>query len=101
MRARIYQHPKSAMQSGRATVHGWILEWYQAEPKRADPLMGWIGSGDMQQQITLTFPTREEAVAYAEARKLPYDVEITHSRVVKPKAYGDNFRTDRAENWTH
>ncbi len=101
MRARIYQRPKSAMQSGRGTSAGWLLEYYQAEPKRADALMGWIGSGDMQQQLSLSFPTKEEAVAYAEARAIPYDVEITQTRKIKPKNYGDNFRNDRPLNWTH
>jgi ETC complex I subunit conserved region len=101
MRARIYRRPKSAMQSGRAATHEWLLEWQRQEPQRADPLMGWIGSGDMQQQVTLTFPTREEAIAYAEGHGAAYDVEIPHDRVVKPKAYGDNFRTDRPDNWTH
>ena len=101
MRARIYQRPKSSMQSGRAAAHGWLLEYVQTEPQRADPLMGWIGGGSTQQQITLTFPTREDAIAYAEAHAIPFDVEIPHGRRVKPKAYSDNFRTDRAENWTH
>jgi hypothetical protein len=101
MRARIYRRPKSAMQSGRAMTHEWVLDWQRQEPQRADPLMGWIGSGDMQQQVTLIFPTREEAIAYAEAHGAAYDVEIPHDRVVKPKAYADNFRTDRADNWTH
>jgi hypothetical protein len=101
MRARIYRRPKSAMQSGHGSLHGWVLEWQRDEPQRADPLMGWIGGGETQQQVALFFPTREEAIAYAEAHSLPYDAEIVYERVVKPKAYADNFRTDRAENWTH
>jgi hypothetical protein len=51
--------------------------------------------------VILVFPTRDEAIAYAEAHGAAYDVEIPHDRVVKPKAYADNFRTDRADNWTH
>jgi hypothetical protein len=101
MRARIYRRPKSAMQSGHGDLHNWVLEWQRGEPQRADPLMGWIGGGETQQQVTLFFPTREEAIAYAEAHGLAYDAEIVHDRVVKPKAYGDNFRTDRPDNWTH
>ena len=101
MRVRIYRRPKSSMQSGYATLHDWVLEWQRVEPQRADPLMGWIGGGETQPQVTLFFPTREEAIAYAQAHDLSYDVEITHERVVKPKAYADNFRTDRPDNWTH
>ena len=47
--------------------------------------------------IGLTQPVSE----VAEAHDLKYDVEIARDRVVKPKAYADNFRTDRADNWTH
>jgi hypothetical protein len=101
MRARIYRRPKSAMQSGHAVLHNWVLEWQRQETQRPDPLMGWIGGGETQQQVTLFFPTREEAIACAEAHGAAYDVEIVHERIVKPKAYADNFRTDRAENWTH
>ena len=55
MTARIYQRPKNAMQSGKALTDQWILEFAPAEAKRPDPLMGWAGSGDMQQQVVLTF----------------------------------------------
>ena len=51
MRARIYQPPKNAMQSGRAGTHEWVLEFERLSPQRPDPLMGWIGSSDTQQQV--------------------------------------------------
>jgi hypothetical protein len=101
MRARIYQPPKSAMQSGRANTQRWLLEYEPERKKVLDPLMGWTGSDDMRQQIRLRFETREAAIAYAEAHEIPYDVEISPARVTKPKAYSDNFRADRKENWTH
>ncbi len=101
MRARIYQRPKSAMQSGWAGTQEWVLEFEQAEPRKPDPLMGWIGSADTLAQVTLFFPTQEEAVAYAEKRALPYDLELQPKRHIKPKAYADNFRFGRKENWTH
>ena len=101
MRARIYQRPKSAMQSGHGTLHNWVLEWQGQEPQRPDPLMGWIGGGETQQQVRLFFPTREEAIAYAERNGAAYDVEVAQQRQVKPKAYADNFRNDRVDNWSH
>jgi hypothetical protein len=101
MRARIYQPPKNAMQSGWAGTHEWVLEFEPAEPRRADPLMGWIGSADTQAQVILRFATQAEALAYAEAHGIPYDLELTRARHVKPKAYADNFRYGRRENWTH
>jgi hypothetical protein len=99
-RARIYQQPKTAMQSGPAS-HEWLLDYAPAERRVADPLMGWIGSADTQAQVRLRFATREEAVAYAEREGIPYDAELPHARRFKPKSYADNFKFGRAENWTH
>lgn len=101
MRARIFQPPKNAMQSGRANTAEWLLEYEPAEPRRPDPLMGWTGSADTQAQVRLRFETREEAIAYAERNNIPFDLEIQPERHVRPKAYADNFRYGRAENWTH
>jgi hypothetical protein len=101
MRARIYQPPKSAMQSGRAGSDEWVLEFEPASPRRPDPLMGWIGSADTQAQVRLSFQTREEAVAYADKNGIAYDLELPQPRRIRPKAYADNFRYGRIENWTH
>lgn len=101
MRARIYQPPKNAMQSGRAATHEWVLDFEPASPKRPDPLMGWIGSTDTQTQVKLFFATRDEALAYAERNGIAYDLELAQERRVKPKAYADNFKYGRIENWTH
>jgi len=100
-RARIFQQPKTAMQSGRAGTHEWVLEFAPAEAPRADPLMGWSGSADTRAQLHLRFETRDEAVAYAEREGLRYDVELPRARKFVPKSYSDNFRFGRAENWTH
>ena len=101
MRARIFQQPKNAMQSGRATSEDWVLEFEPSEPRRADPLMGWSGSADTQSQLRLIFASRAEAVAYAERQGVAFDVELPRARITKPKAYSDNFRVGRIENWTH
>jgi hypothetical protein len=101
MRARIYQPPKTAMQSGRAATNRWVLEFEPTSPRRPDPLMGWIGSADTQAQVRLHFDTREEAVAYADRNGITYDLELPQVHRPKPKAYADNFRYGRIENWTH
>ena len=92
MKARIYQKPKNAMQSGRAGTQRWFLEFAPAEARKADALMGWAGSGDTQRQLRLGFATRDDAVAYA--TKNGFDVEIapTPARTLKIQAYADNFR---------
>ncbi len=102
MRARIYQKPRNAMQSGQAGTESWMLEYETDNRARPDPLMGWIGGGSTLSQLRLTFATREDAVAYAEKRGLSYDIElppVVHDR--KAKVYADNFRFGRLENWTH
>jgi hypothetical protein len=101
VRARIYQQPKPATQSGMAGTDEWVLDYEPADRRRADPLMGWIGSADTQAQVRLRFGTREEAVAYAERRAIPFELESPKPRRIKPKAYADNFRFGRLENWTH
>lgn len=92
MSARIYQRPKNAMQSGKALLDQWVLEFVPAEAKRPDPLMGWSGSGDMQQQVKLEFPSKDEAVAYAERYGITAMVHATPPRRLKLQAYADNFR---------
>jgi len=99
--ARIYVPPRSAMQSGRGRTQDWILEFAPGEKQRVDPLMGWSGSGDTPGQVRLRFATREEAVAYAEARGLRYEVEEPKPIRIKAKVYADNFRFGRTDNWTH
>ena len=92
MSARIYQRPKNAMQSGRALTDKWLLDFVPAEAKHPDPLMGWAGSGDMQQQVVLSFATQEEAAAYAARHGIAATIHPTPPRRLKIQAYADNFR---------
>jgi hypothetical protein len=101
MRARIFQPPKTAMQSGLANTREWALEFVASHGRHADALMGWTGGGDTQTQVKMFFDSREEAVAYAERAEIQFDVELPLARRIKPKAYADNFKYNRIENWTH
>jgi hypothetical protein len=97
MAARIYQPAKTAMQSGRGNTRKWLVEFEPTESKRADALMGWIGSGDMQGQLCLRFDSKQQAVAYSERLGLAYQVREPKPRRVRPKNYADNFRFGRVE----
>lgn len=100
--ARIFQPPKSAMQSGRAGTQSWVLAYEPGEAVVLDPLTGWAGSGDTRRQVRLDFATREEALAYADSQGIAYEVETPAARPpMKPKVYADNFRFGRQENWSH
>lgn len=92
MSARIFQRPKNAMQSGKALLDQWTLEFAPAEAKKPDPLMGWAGSGDTQQQVRLSFPTAEDAQAYAARYGIEAAVHATPPRRLKLQTYADNFR---------
>ncbi|WP_230291323.1 ETC complex I subunit [Croceicoccus sp. Ery5] len=92
MPARIYQRPKNAMQSGKARTSDWVLDFVPAEAKKPDPLMGWAGSGDTQQQVTLSFPDKDAAAAYATKYGIEATVIATPPKTLKIQAYADNFK---------
>jgi len=92
MSARIYQIPKNAMQSGKAQTATWMLEFELAEARRPDPMTGWSGSGDTQEQVKLRFPSEAAARAYAERCGIDYHVVRTPPKTLKIQAYADNFR---------
>jgi ETC complex I subunit conserved region len=90
--ARIVQKSKNAMQSGRHGAEDWVVEYEPADAQRADPLMGWAGSGDTKRQLALKFASLEAAKAYAEKKGLSYHVVPPAQKVLKLQAYADNFR---------
>ena len=91
-RVRIHQRSKTATQSGKSRTHAWILEFIPEKPSHREPLVGWNASADMNRQIFLSFPTQEQAIAFAEKKGLSYEVEIFRQHTVRPKSYGDNFK---------
>lgn len=103
MRARIYLPAKTAMQSGTAKTHQWLLEFTPATAREVDPLMGWTSSSDTQTQVRLRFDSREAAVAYAAAKGIDAVVEEPKPRRanIRARGYGENFATDRKGAWTH
>ncbi|MBV8167738.1 MAG: ETC complex I subunit [Alphaproteobacteria bacterium] len=92
---RIYQPPKTAMQSGRAGTHQWVVEFEPNAPRTVEPLMGWISGRDTRRQVKLRFDTKDEALAYAQRHGFQVELEEPHQRKFKAKSYADNFRPDR------
>ena len=93
--ARIFRPAKTAMQSGRANTRDWILEFEPGAQKTIDPLMGWVGSGDMNGQLRMRFASAKEAVDYAKRYGIAYQVFEPKERVIRPKSYADNFAYTR------
>ena len=92
MMARIFQRPRSTMQSGRARTGQWVLVRPRGEAQRHDPLTGWPGSGDTSTQVELSFADEAAAVTYAEAQGFDYQIERLPPKTLKLQAYADNFR---------
>ena len=101
MSARIYKPAKTAMQSGFAKSKDWVVDFDQEEPRQVEPLMGWTSSGDMRQELRLSFETKEEAVAYCQREGIAY--QLTEAAPVKRRiaSYADNFAFKRRDAWTH
>ncbi len=103
MRARIFQPARTAMSSGTAKTHHWVLEFAPTQAREVDPLMGWTSSSDTQAQVRLQFDTQEAAVEYARDHGIDAQVQTPQKRKpnLRPGGYGDNFATGRRGAWTH
>ena len=101
MTARIYKPAKTAMQSGQAKTHDWVLDYEPEEPRVVEPLMGWTSSADMKSQVRLLFPTKDEAVSYAERHGIAYQVQEPKPAQRHGLSYADNFAFARRAPWTH
>jgi len=101
MFAKIYRPAKTAMQSGRAKTHDWLLEFIPSMAKRPVPLMGWASSNGTRRQIRLSFETRDEAVAYAKRHAIPFQVFEARETPRRIKTYAGNFAFERKEPWSH
>lgn len=101
MTARIFKPAKNAMQQGVATSQEWQLDFEPEEPRLVEPLMGWTSSGDMKQQLTLRFDSKDAAVAYCEREGIAYQVLEPKEPQRRKIAYADNFAFRRSEPWTH
>lgn len=95
---RIYQPAKSAMQSGMANARKWVMEFEPSDKKQADPLMGWIGSGDTRSQVKMRFTTKEEALSFAKTKGYTVRIHEPHKRAQRKRNYSDNFAFNRIRN---
>ncbi len=91
MRALIYKPTKTAMQSGKAKIENWILEYQPESGKIVDKLMGWQGSEDMNQEVRISFPTKASAVEYASKNDINFEVIEPKERKIKSQSYAENF----------
>ena len=89
-KAKIYIPTKTAMQSGRGKLKTWVLEFDTKDPS-INPLMGWETSTDTLEEVILKFPTKEQAIEYAEKNNISYTVIEPKKKEFVIKSYADNF----------
>ncbi|MEH6402021.1 MAG: ETC complex I subunit [Sneathiella sp.] len=95
VKAKIYRPAKNAMQSGRAGLKKWRLEYTPASSRYSEPLMGWTGSTDMTSQVAVNFADKESAIAFCETNGIDYNLFEPKERKLNIKAYSDNFSFSR------
>lgn len=87
---RISRPSKNVMQSGTAYMNSWKLE-FDSQPRWENWLMGWTSTADPNSNLVMTFPSKEDAIAYCDKNKLQWFVEEQPERKVRRKSYADNF----------
>lgn len=92
---RIYQPSKTAMQSGRGKTKQWLVKFETDDPLTAEPLIGWVKSYDMNQELQLFFPSLSEALRFVMAKGFSYTVCNPCQVTRVPKNYADNFTNPR------
>jgi hypothetical protein len=101
MSAKIYRPAKTAMQSGKAKTHLWVLEFDQEirPHDRSDHGLHLVirhaPAGEAE------FETQELAEAYAQRNGIEYRVIAPKDPQRQTVAYPDNFRYTRTQPWTH
>jgi hypothetical protein len=100
MRVRIYQPARTAMQSGRAKTHQWLIAPELITARLPESLMGWVSAGDTltELQDKLRFGSAEEAIIFAQRNGWEYYVEDPEERKIKPRSYLDNFKIVRPQD---
>ncbi|MCJ2141224.1 NADH dehydrogenase ubiquinone Fe-S protein 4 [Methylobacterium sp. E-066] len=88
-RALIRRQTRPVDTAGRAREGTWVLTFARETPPEIEPLMGWTGGGDpLATDVRLTFPTRAQAIAYAERQGLAYSVEPEPAGVPRTRPVG-------------
>lgn len=102
-RLRIFQQPRPATQQGRGTkTRVWMAAWEKLGDvdRWTNPLMGWTSTADPLSQLSVRFPSREAAEAYAVRNGYHYVVDAAPEpaeNVRSFSAYGKSM----VHQWRH
>ena len=78
------------MQSAKRNTKNWLLE-FDTLDTGIDPLMGWETSQDTMSEGKLEFPSKKQAIDYAEKNNIDYYIIEPQKRKIIKKSYTDNF----------
>lgn len=84
---RIYKPSKNVMQSAPNAEDRWIVQYLGSKKYVTDPVMGWTSSSNVKTHMSMSFDTKEEAIAYCEKKNLSYEVSKPAKRKVQIRSY--------------
>eukprot|EP01116_Phalansterium_solitarium_P004343 TRINITY_DN15334_c0_g1_i1.p1 TRINITY_DN15334_c0_g1~~TRINITY_DN15334_c0_g1_i1.p1 ORF type:complete len:185 (-),score=8.68 TRINITY_DN15334_c0_g1_i1:108-593(-) len=91
--ATIFRIGRFVGQAGSRGADEWRIE-FNREDKVTYDLMGWTGTADPLTYVRMDFPTKDDAVRFAERNGLNFVVEKDPNEgvVKKRRSYADNFK---------
>jgi NADH dehydrogenase len=88
----IYKPAKTATQHGWAATKQWVMK-FSPGPQWTNPLMGWTSTSDPLTEMSIKFPTKEAALAFAAENGFDSNVsDEEHNLRKNQRTYGSKFR---------
>ena len=86
MKAKIYKPAKTSMQSGLGKTRKWVFEYQKQKDLIREPLMGWTGSQDTNEQVKLLFDDVDQAtgVSYTQIISDLIEKISGHTKLLAP-----------------
>lgn len=91
MKVTILQSSKSCTQSANAKPYWTLCFDPDLSLKYTETHMKWLGSKNTNEQIQLKFDTLSQAIRFASACNMKYEVIKSNQRNILPKNYANNF----------
>ncbi len=94
-KAILYKPCKNVMQSGLGNTKEWIISFSSYTDEQKSIIMGWISSLDTEEQLKISFPSKELALSFAESHNVEIDEIIEQTPKRAKKSYPYNFTKNR------
>jgi hypothetical protein len=92
MKARIFKPTRTAMQSGKARTHKWVIEYEHEKAKEIEPIMGWTSTNETSNEVKIHFTTKEAAIKFAKDNNIDYEIIEPEIKKITIQSYADNFK---------